>query len=105
MVSVSWGSKPEESGGYGDLDGRVNSRFEGMSVGFGPPETVDGIGGAESATTRRRTMVNSSLLCEVELSEDSGCEMGWVTGKPVEMSATASVRWAASTSSEVIERV
>jgi hypothetical protein len=72
-----------------------------MSMGFGPLMTVDrmGDGGAESDMT-----VNPSLLCKGELSGDSDCWMGWVTGGPIEILVLPSVTLAAAMSSKVIER-
>ena len=57
--------------------GSVDSKFEGLSSGFGALMTVDGMGGAESDTTGEATTVNSSLLCDVEPSGDSNRGMGW----------------------------
>jgi len=76
-----------------------------MSMGLAPLMTVDEMGGgAESDTTGEETTVNSSPLCEVLSSEETGGGMGWVTGGLIEMSGLPSVARAAAMSSEVIER-
>ncbi len=119
VLSVIWGSNSGASCGRavenegGDLGAResssdcswVDSIFEGMSMGLAPLMTVDEMGGgAESDTTGEETTVNSSPLCEVLSSEETGGGMGWVTGGLIEMSGLPSVARAAAMSSEVIER-